>query len=137
MEDNKNHRILKLSTKIVASYLINNRCKPTEIITIFDHIYEGLMNIENRERDRETSTTIIPAVPIENSIQQDKIICLEDGKPFKMLKRHLASNYKMTPEEYRKKWKLPLDYPMVAPSYSRRRRQLAKESGLGTTGKLS
>ena len=89
MEDNKNHRILKLSTKIVASYLINNRCKPNEIITIFDHIYEGLMNIENRERDRETSTTIIPAVPIENSIQQDKIICLEDGKPFKMLKRHL------------------------------------------------
>ncbi len=130
-EDNSQRLILKLSTKIVASYLANNKCEPEKIIDIFDAIYEGIKNIETR-KSRNFKT---PAVPIENSLQQDRIICLEDGKSFKTLKRHLASNYNMTPEQYRSKWDLPPDYPMVAPSYSKKRQQLAKEAGLGKAAK--
>ena len=113
------------------AYLANNKCGPEEITDIFDNIYNGLRQIEKQEENRQNSK--VPAVPVENSIQQDKIICLEDGKSFKMLKRHLARNYKMTPEEYRLKWNLPVDYPMVAPSYSKKRQQLAKQIGLGKT----
>ena len=130
MEKN-NQLILKLTTKILMAYLANNKCGPEEITDIFDNIYNGLRQIEKQEENRQNSK--VPAVPVENSIQQDKIICLEDGKSFKMLKRHLASNYKMTPEEYRLKWNLPVDYPMVAPSYSKKRQQLAKQIGLGKT----
>ena len=130
----KNGRLmLKLATKISASYLSNNKCEPGKIMDIFDNIYLGLINIHNRER--KANNAKYPAVPIEKSVMDDKIICLEDGKAFKTLKRHLASNYKMTPEQYRTKWNLPTDYPMVAPSYSKKRRQLAKESGLGRTVK--
>ena len=131
MENSKNRFVLKLSTKIVSSYLKNNKCDPKKIIDLFDSIYSQLKDIENR--DIADNHTRIPAVPIEESIQEDKIICLEDGKAFKMLRRHLASNYDMTPDQYRSKWNLPADYPMVAPAYSRKRRQLAKESGLGTS----
>lgn len=75
--------------------------------------------------------TLEPAVPVRKSVQTDFIICLEDGKPFKSLKRHLRTHYNLSPEEYREKWGLPADYPMVAPSYSATRSQLAKDSGLG------
>ena len=99
---------MKLSTKIVSSFIANNSCTPEEILDLFKNIYLGLQSIE--DRDRVTSHQSLPAVPIEESIQNEKIICLEDGKSFKMLKRHLASNYNMTPEQYRKKWNLPIDY---------------------------
>ena len=132
MKENK-HFILKLSTKILESYLANNKCDPNNIMDIFTEIYFGLKNIESQENSPAKNYN--PAVPIENSIQEDGIVCLEDGKSFKMLKRHLASNYKMTPEQYRLKWNLPLDYPMVAPSYSEKRSKLAKESGLGKAKK--
>ena len=120
---------MKLATQIVSSYLSNNKCSPEEIIALFNTIYLELQNVENR--DQITTTESVPAVPIEESIQNEKIICLEDGKSFKMLKRHLATNYNMTPQQYRKKWRLPLDYPMVAPEYSKQRQKLAKAIGLG------
>tara|TARA_B100001093_G_scaffold485758_1_gene520469 strand:- start:350 stop:748 length:399 start_codon:yes stop_codon:yes gene_type:complete len=132
MKDN-NRLLLKLSARIMASYVANNRCDPENLVEIFNNIFKGLKTIENSQQNRSTVTT--PAVPIENSIQHNRIICLEDGKPFKMLKRHLASNYNMTPEQYRSKWNLPSDYPMVAPSYSEKRRELAKKSGLGRANK--
>ena len=128
-----NHFILKLSSKILASYLANNKCDSEDIINIFNNIYLGLKDIESQSNN--FIKNYIPAVPIENSVQEDKIVCLEDGKSFKMLKRHLASNYNMTPEQYRSKWNLPTDYPMVAPSYSKKRRHLAKASGLGKVNK--
>ncbi len=130
MKYTKDVLILKLSTQIVSSYLSNNKCDPESILDIFERIYSRLQNIEKLNQNHTMSKA--PAVPIEDSIHEDKIICLEDGKPFKILKRHLASNYKMTPEQYRSKWNLPPDYPMVAPSYSKKRRHLAKASGLGT-----
>ena len=129
MTVNNNLVLMKLSTKIVSSFIANNSCTPEEILDLFKNIYLGLQSIE--DRDRVTSHQSLPAVPIEESIQNEKIICLEDGKSFKMLKRHLASNYNMTPEQYRKKWNLPIDYPMVAPAYSKQRQQLAKAIGLG------
>ena len=133
MNKNYDQLILKLSTKIMASYLANNKCEPENIINIFDNIFLGLKNIGTRDSNQSQLKT--PAIPIENSIKEDKIICLEDGKSFKMLKRHLARNYNLTPEQYRTKWDLPVDYPMVAPSYSKKRQKLAKESGLGKTKK--
>ena len=128
MKDN-NRLLLKLSAQIMASYVANNKCDPENLVEIFNNIFIGLKTIENGHQTSSTVTT--PAVPIEDSVQDKRIICLEDGKPFKMLKRHLASNYNMTPEQYRSKWNLPRDYPMVAPSYSKKRRELAKKSGLG------
>jgi predicted transcriptional regulator len=129
MTVNNNLVLMKLSTKIVSSFITNNSCAPEEILDLFKNIYLGLQSIE--DRDRVKSHQSLPAVPIEESIQNEKIICLEDGKSFKMLKRHLASNYNMTPEQYRKKWNLPIDYPMVAPAYSKQRQKLAKAIGLG------
>jgi predicted transcriptional regulator len=120
---------MKLSTKIVSSFISNNSCTPEEILDLFNSIYLGLQSIE--DRDKVTPPERLPAVPVEESIQNEKIICLEDGKSFKMLKRHLASSYNMTPEQYRKKWNLPIDYPMVSPAYSKQRQQLAKAIGLG------
>ena len=130
MGDNNNRYILKLSTKIIASYLSNNKCEPEKIVSMIDEIYTGLKSIDALGTDQLLAK--VPAVPIEDSIKADEIICLEDGKAFKMLKRHLASNYEMTPEQYRLKWNLPANYPMVAPSYSEKRRQLAKKAGFGT-----
>ena len=129
MTANNNLALMKLSTKIVSSFIANKSYTSEEILDLFKNIYLGLQSIE--DRDRVTSHKSMPAVPIEESIQNEKIICLEDGKSFKMLKRHLASNYNMTPEQYRKKWNLPIDYPMVAPAYSEQRQQLAKAMGLG------
>lgn len=129
MTANNNLALMKLSTKIVSSFIANKSCTSEEILDLFKNIYLGLQSIE--DRDRVESHQSLPAVPIEESISNEKIICLEDGKSFKMLKRHLASNYNMTPEQYRKKWNLPIDYPMVAPAYSEQRQQLAKAMGLG------
>lgn len=130
---NNNRLLLKLSAQIMASYVANNKCDPENLAEIFNDIFIGLKTIENEHQNISNVTR--PAVPVENSIQDNKIICLEDGKPFKMLKRHLATNYNMTPEQYRSKWELPKDYPMVAPSYSEKRRELAKKSGLGKANK--
>ncbi len=131
MDDQINREeILALTTDIVASYVSNNTVTIDEIPTVIDQVYKSLLNVGNdvalsAERPQ-------PAVPIKRSITADYLICLEDGKKLKMLKRHLKTAYNMTPDDYRERWGLPADYPMVAPSYAERRSKLAKEIGLGT-----
>lgn len=123
--------LLALTTQIVSSYLSNNTARVDEIPAVIDTVYKALAGVTNSEAsvfaDRPQ-----PAVPIKRSITPDYLICLEDGKQLKMLKRHLKTAYNMTPEEYRERWGLSADYPMVAPSYAERRSKLAKDIGLGT-----
>ncbi len=122
---------IHLAGEIVAAYVGNNNVKADELPKLLQSVYaavnglaeEGSAFIANRE----------PAVPVNKSITPDFIICLEDGKKLKMLKRYLRTHYDLSPEEYRRKWGLPADYPMTAPNYAKSRSQLAKDIGLGTT----
>ena len=133
-EQEKNNDLLSLTAQIVSSYVSNNTVKSDEIPLVIDTVYRSLSSVTNNEAaiaaDRPQ-----PAVPIKRSITPDYLICLEDGKQLKMLKRHLKTAYNMTPEEYRERWGLQADYPMVAPNYAARRSRLARDSGLGTRPK--
>src|SRR5689334_9768663 len=124
--------LLEETTGIVAAYLGNNHVAPGEIPMLVRTIHAALAGL-GRPADLEAAAKPVPAVPIRRSVTPDYIVCLEDGKKLKMLKRHLRSTYGMTPDEYRAKWKLPADYPMVAPDYAARRSQFAREIGLGRT----
>ncbi len=122
--------LLMLTTDVVSSYVSNNEVSSDEIPKIIDQIFKALSNAG--EGNVIAGERPQPAVPINRSITPDFLICLEDGKQLKMLKRHLKTAYGMSPEEYRERWGLPADYPMVAPSYAARRSKLAKDIGLGT-----
>jgi predicted transcriptional regulator len=122
--------VLELTTEIVAAHVGNNPVPAAELPTLIHEVYKTLVSVGNVAPVSERPK---PAVPIKKSIFPDYIVCLEDGKKLKMLKRHLKTAYRMTPEEYRERWGLPPDYPMVAPNYARHRSNLAKEIGLGTT----
>lgn len=126
----QNSDLLTLTTEIVAAHVSNNTVAVGDLPQLINQVYSSLANIGNVsaapiERPQ-------PAVPIKKSVHPDFIICLEDGKKLKMLKRHLKTAYNMTPEAYRERWALSADYPMVAPNYARQRSRLAKEIGLGT-----
>ena len=125
---------LHLTSEIVAAYLGNNKIPPSEITDIIREVH-GSLNAIAANGQNGYGTMMKPAVPIEDSITDDFIICLEDGKKLKMLKRYLRSNYNMTPDEYRAKWQLQTDYPMVAPSYAAQRSEFAKKIGLGKTAR--
>lgn len=126
----KQSELLSLTTNIVAAHVSNNAVAATELPSIIRDVYETLSNVGSpREREPERPS---PAVPIKKSVTPEFIICLEDGKKLKMLKRHLKTAYDMSPEDYRERWGLPADYPMVAPNYARQRSKLAKQIGLGT-----
>ncbi|MGH1403392.1 MAG: MucR family transcriptional regulator [Alphaproteobacteria bacterium] len=123
--------LLALTTEIISSYVSHNTVAPDDVVTMIDQVFKTLSNVNSDAAiaaDRPQ-----PAVPIKRSITPDHLICLEDGKKLKMLKRHLKTAYNMTPEDYRERWGLPADYPMVAPNYAERRSKLAKDIGLGTT----
>ncbi len=122
--------LLNLTTEIVASYVSNNSVETGDLATLVQKIYASLTDLASGKA--YSAARPDPAVPIKKSIAEDFIVCLEDGKKLKMLKRHLKSAYDMTPEQYRERWGLPSDYPMVAPSYARQRSLLAKTIGLGT-----
>jgi len=119
--------ILKMTADVVAAYVGNNSLPTGEVSDVISTVYGSLHGLENS--DREVKPT--PAVPVRKSVTRDHIICLEDGKKLKMLKRHLRSTYNLTPEEYRVRWGLPPDYPMVAPAYAKERSDFAKKIGLG------
>lgn len=127
MEDN--NELLAYTTKIVAAYLENNEVSPSEIHSVISSVYGALVDVE-KNNDSHT-LHYNPAIAIEDSVQDDYVVCLEDGKKLKMLKRHLKTTYDMSPDDYRRKWKLPSDYPMVAPNYAKQRSKLAKKIGLG------
>lgn len=122
--------LLSLTTDIVASHVSNNTVAPDEIGALIERVYASLASAEQTEADSKPQK-LRPAVPIKKSITADYLICLEDGKKLKMLKRHLKTSYNLSPDEYRRRWGLPADYPMVAPNYAERRRKLAKKIGLG------
>ncbi len=125
--------LLALTTDIVSAHLANNQVAAEEIPAIIQKVYKTLAHVSGDTLSMAERPQ--PAVPIKKSVTPDYIVCLEDGKQLKMLKRHLKTAYNMSPEEYRERWGLPADYPMVAPNYAKRRSKLAKEIGLGTTGR--
>ncbi len=120
---------LELTTEIVAAHVGNNTVAPGDLPQLIQDVYKTLIDVGGNgdagERPR-------PAVPAKKSVFPDHIVCLEDGKKLKMLKRHLKTAYNMTPADYRERWGLPADYPMVAPNYAKHRSTLAKKIGLGT-----
>jgi len=122
--------LLSLTTNIVAAHVSNNSVALADLPQLIREVHLTLSSVGGGgEREAERPT---PAVPIKKSVTPDYIVCLEDGKKLKMLKRHLKTAYNMTPEEYRERWDLAADYPMVAPNYAKQRSRLAKQIGLGT-----
>jgi len=121
--------ILALTTEIVSAHLSNNAVVQNEVAELIQSVFTELNELAVGEE--VASVELTPAVPIKKSVTDDYIICLEDGKKLKMLKRHLMTAYGMTPEDYRAKWGLKADYPMVAPNYAAKRQELAKKIGLG------
>jgi predicted transcriptional regulator len=121
--------MLGLTAQIVSAQVSNNSVAPDALPALIQEVYRTLTGVgkEPAQPDRPQ-----PAVPIKKSVFPDHIVCLEDGKKLKMLKRHLKTAYNMSPEQYRERWGLPADYPMVAPNYARHRSTLAKKIGLGT-----
>ena len=122
--------LLRYSTEIVASYVGRNKVASEQIGNIINTVFNSLAALDPQSEEPLKGGGK-PAIPVRRSITPDYIICLEDGKKLKMLKRYLRTNYKLTPEEYRAKWGLPPDYPMVAPNYAKQRSDFAKTIGLG------
>ena len=122
--------LLELTTEIVSAHLSNNVVAVDDIPNVIEKVYQSLQGLETNG-DVSAVNRPQPAVPVKKSIPPDYLICLEDGKKLKMLKRHLKTAYNMSPEEYRDKWGLSVDYPMVAPNYAKKRSKLAKDIGLG------
>lgn len=119
--------IIESTSKIASGYFSNNKVDEGKITSIIENIYSSLVSV----CDKTKSYTLKPFVEIENSVKPDYIVCLEDGKKLKMLKRYLKTKYSMTEAEYRQKWGLSRDYPMIAPNYAKKRSAIAKKSGLG------
>src|ERR1041385_7262570 len=119
-----------LTAEIVSAYVSNNTVASGDIPALINQVHSALLRVSSGEAPG-SSEPLKPAVPVKRSINPDYIVCLEDGKKFKSLKRHLRTQYNMTPEQYREKWGLLADYPMVAPNYAAARSQLARKMGLG------
>ncbi|WP_244909484.1 MucR family transcriptional regulator [Nitrospirillum viridazoti] len=129
--------LLKLTTDIVSAYVTRNQIPPAELPGLIQSVYGGLVRVDSPEPEPVPEAKLVPAVPVRKSVTPDYIVCLEDGKKLKMLKRHLRTAYNLTPDEYRARWGLPSDYPMVAPSYAEQRSGLAKEIGLGSRTRVA
>lgn len=123
---------LQLATDIVAAFVSNNTMSADKLPGLLQEVHDAVRALASGGTASAGSQQ--PAVPIKKSVTNDHVICLEDGKKLKMLKRYLRTQYGMSPEDYRRKWGLPADYPMVAPNYSKRRSQFAKDIGLGKAG---
>lgn len=128
-QDDNNEMLVTLTADIAAAHVGNNSVAIGDLPQLISNIHGALAGLSGRGANEPRPE---PAVSIRSSIKPDFLVCLEDGKKLKMLKRHLMTHYKMTPEDYRRKWGLAADYPMVAPNYAEQRRKLAKAIGLGT-----
>jgi predicted transcriptional regulator len=126
--------VIEMTADIVSAYVGNNTIATGDLPALIQSVHRALTNITGGAEPAEAAPKE-PAVPIRRSITPDYLICLEDGRKFKSLKRHLRTKYNMSPEDYRAKWNLPKDYPMVAPNYARARSELAKQMGLGQGGR--
>jgi predicted transcriptional regulator len=121
---------IELTASIVSAYVSNNPVPSAELPTLIGQVHSALRRVSTRQTEG-LSDSLKPSIAVKKSISSDFIVCLEDGKKFKSLKRHLRTQYNLTPEQYRSKWGLPKDYPMVAPNYAAARSRLAKQMGLG------
>ena len=124
-----NEMLITLTADIVAAHVSNNSVAVSDLPILIGNVHSALSGLSGGAT--VAAAPLEPAVPIRNSVKRDYIVCLDDGKKLKMLKRHLMTHYGMTPDDYRAKWGLPADYPMVAPAYAETRRELAKAIGLG------
>lgn len=131
----QNDKLLELSTQIISAYVSHNTMNAADLPAFMASVYQNLVQLGKSGSVSDTRPD--PAVPVRRSITPEYIVCLEDGKKLKMLKRHLKTAYNMTPDQYRERWGLPSDYPMVAPNYAKQRSKLAKEIGLGTGRKAA
>lgn len=129
IENDMSETLITLTSDIVAAHVSNNSVSVDDLPSLITNVYGALSGLGQEGAIEEARPE--PAVSIRSSIKPDYIVCLEDGKKLKMLKRHLMTHYKLTPEQYRQRWGLPGDYPMVAPNYAEKRRELAKKIGLG------
>jgi predicted transcriptional regulator len=132
MSEFKSNDVLALTANIVAAHVSKNSLPTDELPSLIRQVYQTLSTVGTTAVPAERPQ---PAVPIKRSVTNDFIVCLEDGKKLKMLKRHLKAAYNMSPEQYRERWGLAPDYPMVAPNYAKKRSQLARDLGLGTKSK--
>lgn len=130
-ENPVNETLITLTADIVSAHVSNNSVSVSDLPALIQNVHNALNGLGQPVQAPEVKPE--PAVSIRASVKPDYVVCLEDGKKLKMLKRHLMTHYQMTPEQYRAKWNLPADYPMVAPNYAEQRRSLAKKIGLGTT----
>jgi predicted transcriptional regulator len=130
MTDAAAKSFIDLTANIVSAYVSNNPTPASELPALINQIHAALLKVSTGRAELPLEPAK-PAVPVKKSMTADYLICLEDGKRFKSLKRHLRTRYSLTPEQYREKWNLPADYPMVAPNYAVARSQLAKKMGLG------
>ncbi|MGB2932255.1 MAG: MucR family transcriptional regulator [Methyloceanibacter sp.] len=131
MEDNlEKNELVELTAEIVSAYVTNNTVVASDLPSVIHNVFDALSRA-SANSGQPAREELKPAVPIKRSVTPDHIVCLEDGKKFKSLKRHLRTHYDLSPEEYREKWGLPHDYPMVAPNYAAARSDLAKRMGLG------
>jgi predicted transcriptional regulator len=140
MSDTENNSgLVELAADVASAYVSNNVVPVADLGTVVENIYAALLKVSGGSVAVAAISPepLVPAVPIKKSVTPDHIICLEDGKRFKSLKRHLASRYNLTPDEYKAKWGLPSDYPMVAPNYAASRSELAKRMGLGERRKTA
>lgn len=129
-QDGESDETLRMTTDIVASFVTNNKITPEQLTDLIRSVHRTVDALSQGEEEKFLEKPK-PAVPVNKSVHADFLICLEDGKKLKMLKRYLRSTYNMSPEDYRKRWGLAADYPMVAPSYAARRSEFAKRIGLG------
>ncbi|HZD91236.1 MAG TPA: MucR family transcriptional regulator [Pseudolabrys sp.] len=130
MSDTTNSNFIELTAEIVSAYVSNNTVPSGDIPALINQVHAALTRVSGTPGD-PPSEPLKPAVSVKRSITPEYLVCLEDGKKFKSLKRHLRTQYNMTPEQYRDRWNLPPDYPMVAPNYAAARSELAKQMGLG------
>ncbi|HEV7259906.1 MAG TPA: MucR family transcriptional regulator [Bosea sp. (in: a-proteobacteria)] len=131
MADNDGSDFIELTADIVSAYVSNNSVPAADLPALIGDVHSALSRVISGAAPVVPAEAPKPAIPVKKSITADYLVCLEDGKKFKSLKRHLRTQYNMSPEQYREKWGLPPDYPMVAPNYAEARSQLAKKMGLG------
>ena len=131
MSDSAANNLIELAADIVSAYVSNNTVTAHDLTALIGDVYAALQRTSAGIVAEPLPEPLKPAVPVKKSVTPDYIVCLEDGKKFKSLKRHLRTHYDLSPEEYRDKWGLPADYPMVAPNYAAARSALAKKMGLG------
>ena len=129
-DGSNNSNYIELAADIVSAYVSNNSVAASDLPSLIGEVHGALLRVSSGVQEVPAEAPK-PAVPVKKSVTADHIVCLEDGKKFKSLKRHLRTQYNMTPEQYREKWGLPPDYPMVAPNYAAARSHLAKQMGLG------